>query len=109
LQRLQMEGIVTSSGKKMIVAEVTGQDVRDIDAVRIQLEPLSIRLIAQNGGVTARQLKTLQTCNDRLKAAAQQGNNLAFLDQDVTFHVTLAQLSGNGFLADLVQRSNLMI
>ena len=44
-----------------------------------------------------------------LKAAAQQGDNRAVLDQDVTFHVTLAQLSGNGFLADLVQRSNLMI
>ena len=32
-----------------------------------------------------------------------------FLDLDVTFHVTLAQLSGNGFLTDLVQRSNLML
>ena len=109
LQRLQLEGVVTSSGKKLIVAEVTGQDVRDIDAVRTQLEPLSIQLIAQNGGLTAKQLKMLQTCNDRLQAAAQQGDNLAFLEQDVTFHITLAQLSGNGFLADLVQRSNLMI
>lgn len=90
LQRLQLEGVVTSSGKKLIVAEVTGQDVRDIDAVRTQLEPLSIQLIAQNGGLTAKQLKMLQTCNDRLQAAAQQGDNLAFLEQDVTFHITLA-------------------
>lgn len=109
LQRLQLEGIVTSSGKKLIVAEVTEQDVRDIDAVRTQLEPLSIQLIAQNGGLTAKQLRTLQACNDKLQAAAQQTDNLAFLDLDVTFHVTLAQLSGNRFLVDLVTKSNLLI
>ena len=109
LQRLQLEGIVTSSGKKLVVAAVTEQDVHDIDVVRIQLEPLSIQLIAQNGGLTARQLKTLQTCNEKLQIAAQQANNIAFLDLDVTFHVTLAQMSGNRFLVDLVTKSNLLI
>ena len=50
LQRLQHEEIVMQNGKNMVVAEVTERDVRDISVVRIQLEPLAIRLLAQNGG-----------------------------------------------------------
>lgn len=109
LQRLQMEGIVSASGKKMLVSEVTAQDIRDIDAVRIQLEPLSIRLIAQNGGLTAKQIDSLRACCGKLRSAVERSDTLAYLDQDVLFHVTLAQLSGNRFLVDLVSKSNLMI
>lgn len=109
LQRLQLEEIVTLSGKKLIVAEVTEQDVRDIDVVRIQLEPLSVRLIARNGGLTAKQLKLLEACNGKLQAAVQQEDPLAFLDQDIRFHVMLAQLTGNRFLVDLVAKSNQML
>ena len=56
LQRLQHEEIVMQNGKNMVVAEVTERDVRDISVVRIQLEPLAIRLLAQNGGITAKHL-----------------------------------------------------
>ena len=56
LQRLQHEEIVMQNGKNMVVAEVTERDVRDISVVRIQLEPLAIRLLAQNGGITAKPL-----------------------------------------------------
>ena len=43
------------NGKNMVVAEVTERDVRDISVVRIQLEPLAIHLLSQNGGITAKQ------------------------------------------------------
>ena len=109
LQRLQLEKIVVSSGKKLVVAEVTAQDVRDIDVIRIHLEPLSIQLIAQRGGLTARQLSQLHSCNERQREAAENGDSLSFLEQDTLFHITLAQLSGNHFLYELVSKSNLTI
>ena len=98
LQRLQHEEIVMQNGKNMVVAEVTERDVRDISVVRIQLEPLAIHLLSQNGGITAKQL-------DRLYAL-RSGDSEAFLDQDALFHVSLAQLTGNSFLTDLVIKSN---
>lgn len=109
LQRLQLEKIVVPSGKKLVVAEVTAQEVRDIDLVRIHLEPLSIPLIAQRGGLTARELSQLHTCTERQREAAKSGDTLTFLEQDTKFHILLAQLSGNHFLYDLVGRSNLTI
>lgn len=109
LQRLLFEEIVIQRGKNMVVSDVTEQDVRDVNVVRAQLEPLSARLIGQRGGLTAKQLDRLRSCNEKQCAAAEAGDNAAFLDQDCLFHVMLAQLSGNSFLVDLVERSNLII
>ena len=109
LQRLLFEEIVIQRGKNMVVSDVTEQDVRDVNVVRAQLEPLSARLIGQRGGLTAKQLGRLRTCNEKQCAAAEAGDNAVFLDQDCLFHVMLAQLSGNSFLIDLVERSNLII
>ena len=106
LQRLQHEEIVTQNGKNMVVAEVTERDVRDICVVRMQLEPLAIHLLAQNGGITAKQLDRLYLCGAQQLRALQNGDNENFLDQDALFHVSLAQLTGNSFLTELVSKSN---
>ena len=102
LQRLQHEEIVMQNGKNMVVAEVTERDVRDISVVRIQLEPLDIHLLAQNGGITAKHLDRLYLCGEKQLNALRSGDSEAFLDQDALFHVSLAQLTGNSFLTDLV-------
>ena len=102
LQRLQHEEIVMQNGKNMVVAEVTERDVRDISVVRIQLEPLAIHLLSQNGGITAKQLDRLYLCGEKQLYALRSGDSEAFLDQDALFHVSLAQLTGNSFLTDLV-------
>lgn len=106
LQRLQHEEIVMQSGKTMVVAEVTEREVRDISVVRIQLEPLAIHLLAQNGGITAKQLDRLYLCGEKQLRALQNGDNETFLDQDALFHVSIAQLTGNRFLTELVNKSN---
>lgn len=106
LQRLQHEEIVMQNGKNMVVAEVTERDVRDISVVRIQLEPLAIHLLSQNGGITAKQLDRLYLCGEKQLHALRSGDSETFLDQDALFHVSLAQLTGNSFLTDLVIKSN---
>ena len=106
LQRLQHEEIVVQSGKTMVVAEVTEREVRDISVVRIQLEPLAIHLLAQNGGITAKQMERLYLCGEKQLRALQTGDNETFLDQDALFHVSIAQLTGNRFLTELVNKSN---
>ena len=87
------------NGKNMVVAEVTERDVRDISVVRIQLEPLAIHLLSQNGGITAKQLDRLYLCGEKQLYALRSGDSEAF-------HVSLAQLTGNSFLTDLVIKSN---
>lgn len=106
LQRLQHEEIVVQNGKTMVVAEVTERDVRDISVVRIQLEPLAIHLLAQNGGITAKQLERLYLCGEKQLRALQDGDNEAVLNQDALFHVSIAQMTGNRFLTELVNKSN---
>ena len=91
LQRLQHEEIVMQNGKNMVVAEVTERDVRDISVVRIQLEPLAIHLLAQNGGITAKHLDRLYLCGEKQLNALRSGDSEAFLDQDALFHVSLAR------------------
>lgn len=109
LQRLLFEEIVRQQGKNIVVSDVTEQDVRDVNAVRVQLEPLSARLIGERGGLNEKQLERLRQCNEKQCAAADAGDGAAFLDHDYAFHVMLAQLSGNGFLVDLVEKSNLVV
>ncbi|MDO4269329.1 MAG: GntR family transcriptional regulator [Eubacteriales bacterium] len=109
LQRLFFEEIVTQRGKNLIVADVSEQDARNINRVRAQLEPLAVTLIGEKGGLAKNQLERLRACNDRQTAAARAGDGAAFLDQDYLFHTMLAQLSGNSYLADLVERGNLIV
>ena len=75
LQRLQHEEIVMQNGKNMVVAEVTERDVRDISVVRIQLEPLAIHLLSQNGGITAKQLDRLYLCGEKQLHALRSGDS----------------------------------
>ena len=82
LQRLQHEEILTQNGKNMVVAEVTEREVRDICTVRMQLEPLAVHLLAQNGGLTEKQLDHLYLCGEKQLNALHAGDNETFLDQD---------------------------
>ncbi len=109
LQRLLFEEIVRQQGKNMVVSDVTEQDVRDVNVVRIQLEPLSARLIGERGGLQAKQFQQLRQCNEKQCAAAAAGDGAAFLDADYAFHVNLSQHYGNSFLVDLVEKSNLVV
>lgn len=65
-----------------------------------------IHLLAQNGGITAKHLDRLYLCGEKQLNALRSGDSEAFLDQDALFHVSLAQLTGNSFLTDLVIKSN---
>lgn len=105
LQRLLFEEIVVQRGKNVVVSDVTEQDIRDINAVRMQLEPLSAKLIAHNP-LTARQITRLHTLNDMQRKAVEKADANAFLDYDYTFHVTLAEFSGNSYLRDIVEKTN---
>lgn len=63
-------------------------------------------IVMQNGGITAKHLDRLYLCGEKQLNALRSGDSEAFLDQDALFHVSLAQLTGNSFLTDLVIKSN---
>lgn len=109
LHRLLYEEFVVQKGKNIVVAAVTERDVRDVNIVRLQLEPASPRLIEQNGGITSRQLEKLRKYADKQLSAAQAGKRSGFLENDYQFHVMLAQLTENTYLYDMISRCNLII
>lgn len=109
LHRLLYEEFVVQKGKNIVVAGITEHDVRDVNVVRLRLEPASPRLIEKNGGITPRQLERLRKCANKQLAAAEAGKQSPFLESDYQFHVTLAQLTENTYLYDMISRCNLII
>jgi DNA-binding GntR family transcriptional regulator len=103
LARLADEGLVQAVPRRgWIVSLVTIRDIHEVFGLRLLLEPEAARLAA--GRVDAELLRRL----DSICACGYQPNDEdsthAFLDANKAFHVTLAELSGNGRLARQIDR-----
>ena len=115
LQRLQHEEIVMQNGKNMVVAEVTERDVRDISVVRIQLEPLAIHLLAQNGGITAKHLDRRSGCAvsrlsrtaDRKQLSHRSGNQKQRNHPALSYAFRFAVVPCRGSCAGAYRRARL--
>ncbi len=102
LQRLAHEGLVRAQPRRgYIVSPVTLQDIEDIFELRLLLEPQAARLAA--GKVDASRLKLL---DDVCRAGYQPGDVAStrrFLEANSSFHVAIAQATGNQRLAHAIE------
>jgi DNA-binding GntR family transcriptional regulator len=103
LARLADEGLVQAVPRRgWIVSLVTIRDIHEVFGLRLLLEPEAARLSA--GRVDAellRRLDSICACGYR---PGDEDSTHAFLDANKAFHVTLAELSGNGRLARQIDR-----
>ena len=102
LQRLAHEGLVRAMPRRgYVVSPVTLQDIQDIFELRLMLEPQAARLAA--GKVDASRLKLL---DDVCRAGYRPGDIASthrFLEANASFHVTIAQATGNQRLAHTIE------
>jgi DNA-binding GntR family transcriptional regulator len=102
LFQLERLGLVTRvANRGTFITEITRKDARQIFAVRRALECLTVELLADR--VAPASLAELQGCLDRMRSAAQTGAPAGFYQNDIAFHRTLWQLSGNRFLATTLE------
>ncbi len=91
---------------RIIVSEVVDQDVKNVDQVRAEIEPISVRLNCARG-LTAEQANELRSYCKAQKKAASESNTEDFFISGYSFHNQLAIYSGNAFLADMIERASL--
>jgi DNA-binding GntR family transcriptional regulator len=100
---LKHEGYVRRvNNKGSYVTQFSAQEVRELYTLRIELETLALQWARSR--VTPADLDELTTLVDRLVEAGNQGDRAEFLRRDFEFHRRYWKLSGNPFLADMLQR-----
>lgn len=105
LQQLATEGFLTAGRKNMIVAGVDEEELKHVDQVRAEIEPLSAELVCRKG-LTLDEIEELRGYCRRQNVAAQAGSVREFFLQGEKFHTRLAELSGNAYLAEMVGQAS---
>jgi GntR family transcriptional regulator, gluconate operon transcriptional repressor len=104
LKLLHAEGLVGEEPNRgAFVASLTDADVREIYDVRAALEARAARLLARAGH--AEDAAALRLLVESIERAASQGDVHALYDADLAFHTTLLELTGNGRLLEVFNRS----
>lgn len=110
LKKLQYEHILTpGGGKKLVVSEVSEQDIQNVTVVRSNLEKLAVTLL--EGKMTDEKKEHLKELLDRCKKLAgqiQNGDELEYLEADTDFHMFIAECAQNTFLYDMIDRTMLV-
>jgi len=91
---------VTNTGT--FVTEFSNDEVRQLYALRVELETLALRWLKAR--VTEEQLEELTRIVDDVVAAGERGAKKEFLEHDYRFHRLCWRLSGNTFLAETLDR-----
>ncbi len=96
LMQLEKEGLVVSKLDARYVIELTERDIRELHAVRLELERLAIDLATQNtnSAYKVAQNQTLKLMEDAIKS----GDNIAFARADVKGHTLIWEQSQNAHL-----------
>ena len=100
---LKHEGFVRRvTNKGSYVTQFANEEVRQLYTLRIELETLALQWARTR--LTPADLEELTTLADRLVEAGNRGNRAEFLRRDFEFHRHYWKLSGNTFLADVLER-----
>lgn len=108
MKQLEADNLVTITPRRgMFVTDITVTDLTKIFEVRVELEPLAVRLAAER--VTQEELAGLRHLAERYKAADTTDTE-AMLKLDCDFHTLLAEAAHNKFLLkDLTHYYNLSL
>ncbi|MGY2873631.1 DNA-binding GntR family transcriptional regulator [Marmoricola sp. URHA0025 HA25] len=99
------EGIMESvRNRGYRVVPLTLADRREIHQLRMMLEPLATRLLAEDPTPILPQRDELAAIADVTVESAAEGDLVAHLEADRRFHLGLVGAVGNGRLTDMVMR-----
>lgn len=105
LKQLVLEHLAeVNENKNVVVSNITEDDVKNVCAVRKALEPLAVELITDTS--IEKKIKELRKIIKAQKAAKTHEE---FLNEEYNFHMGIASLAKNGFLYDMIDRTNIVI
>jgi len=89
--------------KGTYVTQLSQADAEKIAQVRAPLEALVVDLVARRLQSEELDLSSVDHSLSQMKSCAQAGDMIAFYEHDIRFHRTLWHLSGNEYLAQLLE------
>src|SRR5439155_13485719 len=103
LKELEFQGFVRKSPKKgTYVTELTPEDFRQIQEVRMALEEVAIEKAARS--MTDEAVRELEKLVSTMRTAAQKFNLATFHKSDLAFHRIVWDLTGNEYLGLALER-----
>lgn len=98
----EMGLIVTQPRCKLEIATVDERDLAEITRLREELESFALSLAMPR--MRAEDISILEECQQACETLLHGGDHLATFRQDGVFHLTLATMSGNRYLAETLRR-----
>jgi GntR family transcriptional regulator of gluconate operon len=97
LRQLEIEGLVETRRRGVFVLGLTGDDLRELYALREALEGLALRETIERAGTA--DWSAVTDAVARMTAAADDGDPARFAAADMDFHTAFYDLAGNRRLA----------
>ncbi|MFC9843339.1 GntR family transcriptional regulator [Streptomyces sp. NPDC060223] len=107
LRRLQSDGLVTSTGRGVVVSSLSPQEMLHATQLQGALDALAAKLAAtaqRDGELSPAQLSGLKEASRRVEEQAEAGDPTGAWRANLDFHMMLARLSGNPLLEDTLDR-----
>jgi DNA-binding GntR family transcriptional regulator len=105
LLRLETERFVErTAGRRLVVAEVSPEEVLDVYAVREVLNGLAARLAAENASTT--ELIRLRRLHREMKWAFDDGDTVRMARLNFEFHDAVCAASRNAFLLEMLRKAH---
>ncbi|MFJ4787413.1 GntR family transcriptional regulator [Streptomyces sp. NPDC088794] len=107
LRRLQSDGLVSSTGRGVVVSSLSPQEMLHATQLHGALDALAAKLAAtaqRDGQLSPAQLSGLKEASRRVEEQGETGDPAATWRANLDFHMTLARLSGNPLLVDTLDR-----
>ncbi|MCX4911690.1 GntR family transcriptional regulator [Streptomyces sp. NBC_00878] len=107
LRRLQSDGLVSATGRGVVVSALTLQEMQHAMQLQEALDSLAARLTAtaqREGRLSPAQLNELKAAAHAVEERAETGDVTGAWRANLDFHMMLAHLSGNPLLADALGR-----
>jgi len=103
----EMGMVVIHPRARLEVASPDEQEIREISALREELEAMALRLAAER--ISETDLKRLGELDRQCREHAEAGERLATFRADSLLHRTLAELAGNRYLSEALQRLDVKV
>lgn len=105
LLRLETEGFLErTAGRRLVVSEVSPEEVLDVYAVREVLNGLAARLAAENASTT--DLTRLRRLHREIKWAFDDGDIARMARLNFEFHDAVCVASRNAFLVEMLRKAH---
>ncbi|MEV4808890.1 GntR family transcriptional regulator [Micromonospora avicenniae] len=92
--------VVTHANKGFRITEMSEEDLDDLAAVRLLIEPPTVRNVVPV--IPKEDFPELRTLAQAIVDAVECGDLVGYIEADHVFHLTLLGYSGNRFLMDVV-------